>query len=337
MRYLDRVEQYSLAPILDGLDAARRWSLDKAGRVARPFIRDRDRRVLAFALIAFGLAFAGTALAPGYMLLLGPVIVGAPHLFFEARYLFFQHEQLRRVALVGVLAAQTVLVVAGIGIYTLGTATIAALAATGSLSSRKALAMAALSALAIAGAIVGPDWSRFLLLHVHNCVPLVVWLAWRKRPLAISLGVSAVFFAGVTLIFAGALDGLSLARPFGDDVFSITKITDAVAAGFGGEWRHRFLLFFCFTQAAHYAVWLRLIPEEARDRPTPRSWRMSWRAFKQEAGPNIARLMIIGTLAVPLVALAGGVVRTRALYVTASEFHATVEAILIAVVFARRR
>jgi hypothetical protein len=333
----DRVERYSLAPILDGLDAARRWSLDKAGRVARPLIRDRNRRVVAFALIAFGLAFAGTALAPGYMLLLGPVIVGVPHLFFEARYLFFQHEQLRRVALVGVLVAQTALVFAGIGIYTLGAATIAALAATGSLSSRKALAMTGLSALAILGAAVGPDWSRFLLLHLHNCVPLVVWLLWRKRPLAVSIAVAAVFFIGTVLIFGGALDAMSLRRPFGDNVFSLTKISDAVAAGFGGEWRHRFLLFFCFSQAAHYAIWLRLIPEEARERPTPRSWRMSWHAFKHEAGPSIARLMIIGSLAVPLVALIGGVVRTRALYVTASEFHATVEAILIVVVFVRRK
>src|SRR4030095_3776050 len=124
---------------LDGLDSARRWFLDRGGRVTRPFIRDRDRRVLAFALIACALAFTGTALAPGYMLLLGPIIVGVPHLFFEARYLFFQHAQLRKLALVGVLVAQTTLVFAGVGIYTLGFATLAAVLATGSLSSRKAI------------------------------------------------------------------------------------------------------------------------------------------------------------------------------------------------------
>jgi hypothetical protein len=187
-----------------------------------------------------------------------------------------------------------------------------------------------------AGALVGPDWSRFLLLHVHNCVPLVVWLLWRDRPRWTSLAVAALFAAGVVAIFAGACDDLSLRRPFGDAVFSITKITDAVAAGFGGEWRHRFLLFFCFSQAAHYAIWLRLIPEEARDRPTPRTWRLSWHAFKRDASSTVARLCVVASIAVPLAALALGVVRTRALYVTASEFHATVEAILIAVVFVRR-
>jgi len=336
VRFLDRVEQYSLAPVLDGLDAARQWLLKRSAAVTAPFIRDRNQRVVAFALIAFLLAFAGTALAPGYMLLLGPVIVGVPHLFFEARYLFFQHAQLRRIALVGVLAMQSALVFAGVGIYTLGLATLAALAVTGSLSSKKALAIGAVSLLAAAGAIVGPDWSRFLLLHVHNCVPIIVWLLWRERPRWASIAVTALFATGIVLIFAGACDDLSLRRPFGDAVFSITKITDAVAAGFGGEWRHRFLLFFCFTQAAHYAIWLRLIPEEARDRPTPRSWRMSWHAFKRDASSMVARLCILGSIAVPLVAFGFGVVRTRALYVTASEFHATVEAILIAVVFVRR-
>lgn len=336
MRFFDRVEQVSFAPVLDGLDGARRWLLDRGGSVTRHFVRDRDQRVVAFALAAFAMAFLGTALAPGYMLLLGPVIVGVPHLFFEARYLFFQHAQLRKLALAAVLAVQTVLVFAGAGIYTLGAATIAALAVTGSLSTNKALAIGALSLLAIAGAIVGPDWSRFLLLHVHNCVPLVVWLLWRDRPRWASIAVTALFALGIVLIFAGALDGLSLRRPFGDDVFSITKITDAVAAGFGGEWRHRFLLFFCFTQAAHYAIWLRLIPEEARDRPTPRTWTSSWHAFKRDASANLARLCVLAAIAVPLAALALGVVRTRALYVTASEFHATVEAMLIAVVFVRR-
>jgi hypothetical protein len=334
--FLDRVERYSFGPVLDGLDAVRQRLLKRSAPITAPFIRDRDRRVVAFALIAFAFAFAGTATGPGYMLLLGPVIVGVPHLVFEARYLFFQHAQLRRVALVGVLAAQTALVFAGVGIYTLGVATIAALAVTGSLSSKKAIAIGALSLLAAVGAIVGPDWSRFLLLHLHNCVPIAVWLLWRERPRWASIAVTALFAAGIVLIFAGALDGLSLRRPFGEHVFSLTKITDAVAAGFGGEWRHRFLLFFCFTQAAHYAIWLRLIPEEARERPTPRSWRMSWHAFKRDASSNIARLCVIASIAVPLVAVVGGVVRTRALYVTASEFHATVEAILIAVVFVRR-
>src|SRR5262245_12887881 len=125
MRFIDRVEQYSLAPVLDGLDALRQRVLKRGARVCGPFVRDRDLRIVAVAAFACITALAGTALAPGYMLLLGPVVLGVPHLFFESRYLFFQHDRVRRGGLVVVLLAQTVCVFAGFGIYTLGFATIA--------------------------------------------------------------------------------------------------------------------------------------------------------------------------------------------------------------------
>jgi hypothetical protein len=337
MSLLDRAESVSVGPLLDALDAVRRWILKRGSAVCAPIVRDRDRRVVLVALFAVACAATTTAVAPGYALLLGPVILGVPHLWFEARYLFFQHALLRRTALIGILVAQSALVFAGVGIYTLGLACVAALIVTGTVRSRRVILLLAAATLAQAAAIVGPDWSRFVLLHAHNCIPLVVWMSWRRRPTAVSVAVAVFIAAGIAAILAGAFDDLPLRRPFGDDVFSITRITDAVAAGFGGAWRHRFLLLFCFTQAVHYAIWLRLIPEDARPRATPRSWRASWKAFKQDSGPTVARLMLVSSLAVPLVALVGGVVRTRALYVTASEFHATVEVILIAVVLARRQ
>lgn len=337
MSLLDRAEDQALAPVLAALDAARRRLLRRGAALFGPFVRDRDRRVIAAALLAMTTALAGTALAPGYVLLLGPVLLGMPHLCFEARYLFFQHAQLRRVSLVAILAVQSVLVFSGIGIYTLGVASLCALAVTGALATRRGLVFAMLAIAAQVAAIVGPDWSRFLLLHGHNCLALAVWLAWRKRPARVSIAVAACFVAGALAIALGCFDDLPLRRPFSEATFSITHITDAVAAGFGGPWRHRFLLFFLFSQAFHYAVWLRLIPEEARPRETPRTWRASWQAFKQDSGAVAARLTVVLALTVPLAALAAGVVRTRALYVTASEFHATVEAILVACMLAYPR
>jgi len=281
-------------------------------------------------------ALAATGAAPGYTLLVGPVILGAPHLVAEARYLFFQHAHLRRVALVGVLVAQTVATLAGVGIYTLGIACLAALAIAGERSWRTA-ALAALAIGVEVAAIVGPSWSRFALLQGHNLVALVVWMMWRRRPTKVSIAVAVMVAAGLALILAGAFDGMSLRRPASEHVFALNHLNDALAVGFGGAWRHRLLLVFCFTQAVHYAIWLRLIPEEARARPTPRSWRASWHAFKADAGPTLARLALVGVVAVPVVALITNAVRARALYVTASEFHATVEVILIVAVFAQAR
>ena len=335
MTVLDRAEDRALGPILDALDAVRRSVLRRGASVCAPFVRDRNLRVMAVAMLSCATALAGAAFAPGYTLLLGPVLLGAPHLCFEARYLFFQHVELRRFSLVALLALQSVLVFAGIGIYTLGIASLAALALTGGLATRRGKLLALVAIVVEASALVGPDWSRFLLLHLHNCLALGVWLLWRRRPTRVSLVVAACFALGTIAIFAGCFDGLPLRRPFSEATFSITHVTDAVAAGFGGAWRQRFLVFFLFAQAFHYAVWLRLIPEEARPRETPRTWRASWQAFKADSGATAARLTIVAGLAVPLAALVGGAVRTRALYVTASEFHATVEAILVAVVLAR--
>ena len=337
MPLLDRVERMSIEPVLDVLDAVRLRVLKRGSRVCAPIVRDRDRRLVLVAVFACATALAATAFGPGYMLLLGPIVLGVPHLFFEARYLFFQHAHLRRVSLVAILGLQTLFVYSGLGIYTLGVSCAAALIATGAIRSRNGAILLAAAALAEAASLVGPTWSRFLLLHAHNCIPIVVWLFWRRRPLAISVGVTLCFAACVASILVGCFDGLALHRPFGDEVFSITKITDAVAGGFGGAWRHRSLRVFCFTQATHYAVWLRMIPEEARSRATPRSWRASWRAYKRDSGPNVARLMLLATVAVPVIAIAGGVVRTRALYVTVSEFHATVEVLMICVVVGTRQ
>ncbi len=331
MRVLDRAEHQVLAP----LDAVRRWLLARTSGISTRFVRDRDKRVIAGALIAATLGLVGTALGPGYMLLLGPVILGVPHLFFEARYLFLQHADLRRTSLVAIVIAQTALAFHGVGIYTLGIATLTALALTGAWRTRRGKLIAACAALAQLAALVGPDWSRFVLLHAHNCMPIVVWVLWRERRTRVSIAVASCFVVGVALIAVGCFDALPIRHPFADDVFSITKINDAVAAGFGGAWRHRFLLLFCFTQAFHYAVWVRLIPEEARERATPRSWRASWDAFKRDSGAVVARLTVVLSLAVPCAAIVVGAVRTRALYVTASEFHATVEVILAAVVVAR--
>src|SRR5690242_2238517 len=100
--------------VLETADAARTWLL-KHVRVTQPFVRSRDLRVVAAAILACVTALATTVGAPGYVLLIGPVILGMPHLVFEARYLFFQHVQLRRIAPVAIVIAQTASVFAGTG------------------------------------------------------------------------------------------------------------------------------------------------------------------------------------------------------------------------------
>jgi hypothetical protein len=331
---LERLERCVIEPVLAGLDVVRSRILKTSAPITGRFVRDRDRRVVAAAVFACCTALFASVGATGWVLLFGPLVFGMPHLVAEARYLFFQPHR-RNTALFAVLALQTVLVFAGLGIHGLGISTALALFCVGGCS-RANLWLFALALVMFAAALVAPTWSRFALLHGHNFVPLFVWLVWRERPKATSLLVTAILCAAVGAILVGAFDRVAIHTPLSDDTFSLTRITDAVAGEFAGPWRKRFLVLFCFMQSVHYAFWLRLVPEEARDRETPRTWRASWRAYKTDAGPALARLAMLAILVVPLFALALGPVRARSFYVTASEFHATVETVLVLLLLRRR-
>lgn len=334
MAVFERLDRGVIEPVLAALDLVRARFLKISAPITGRFIRDRDRRVVVAAVFACTTALCASVGATGYVLLLGPLVFGMPHLVAEARYLVFQPHR-KNVALFAVLALQTVLVFAGLGIHGLGLCTALALVCVGGVS-RANLWLFAVALLMLAAAALAPTWSRFALLHGHNFVPLGVWLVWRERPRAISLLVSVVLFAAVVAILGGVFDRVAVHTPLSDEAFSLTRISDAVAGELAGPWRKRFLVLFCFMQSVHYAFWLRLVPEEARDRETPRTWRASWRAYKQDAGPDLARLAVLAMLAVPLLALALGPVRVRSFYVTASEFHATVETVLVLLLLRRR-
>ena len=67
----------------------------------------------------------------------------------------------------------------------------------------------------------------------------------------------------------------------------------------GPDWTLRLLLIFAFAQAAHYAIWTRLIPDDARPRPGLRSFAGSYRALIADCGRPlvIAALLVTGGLA----------------------------------------
>jgi hypothetical protein len=336
-------DTHLVEPTLRALDKVRSVFLRWAAPVTNRFVTRRNDRALVFTILTCCSALALSVRWTGYLLLLGPLILGAPHLVAEARYLFFQRHR-GNTPLLAVLVLQSVLAFAGAGIYGLGVCTAIAILLT-RLRSRAHgepatpcatdAALLALALLIQLAAMVAPTRTRFALLHVHNGISLLVWLVWRKRPRLLSLAVASLLSAGAVAILLGAFDRLPIHTPLRDTVFSLTKITDAVAGGCGGPWRHRFLFLFCFMQSAHYAIWVRLLPEEARERDTPRPFLASWRAFAADSGPTLARLALLGALAVPLLALLVGPVRARSLYVTVSEFHATVELILIFLLFRR--
>lgn len=90
MAVLERLERCVIEPVLAGLDVVRSRSLKASAPITGRFVRDRDRRVVAAAVFACSTALLASVGATGWVLLLGPLVFGMPHLVAEARYLFFQ-------------------------------------------------------------------------------------------------------------------------------------------------------------------------------------------------------------------------------------------------------
>lgn len=322
------IEREVLDPVSLGLDRARARVLGWLAPLVRPFVRSRDLRVQVLAGLSVTLALVASVAATGYLLLLGPLIFGAAHLLAEGRILL-PVERRNNPVVMGLLAVQVALVLAGVGVVALPW--VSALAMLSLARGRiRWIAFGVLVLLGI-GALVGPTVSRFAFLHVHNLVPLFVWATARRRSWKTSLAVIAWVVCALGLVMGGAFDAVPLRTPLSDNVFSLVHLNDAVAGAFGGVYRKRWLVVFAFTQSFHYGAWLRLVPEETRPRETPRGFGASYAALRADFGKTPALLGMLATVAIPLAAVAFGAVRVRSLYVTASEFHASVEALLVLV------
>src|SRR5262245_32161342 len=89
---------HAIETALAPADALRRAALRRLGPRLRPLIADRERRVAVTAVVAILVALLGASLFPLWLLALGPVILGVPHLVADARYLVMRPGLHRRLA-----------------------------------------------------------------------------------------------------------------------------------------------------------------------------------------------------------------------------------------------
>jgi hypothetical protein len=89
------------------------------------------------------------------------------------------------------------------------------------------------------------------------------------------------------------------------------------------------VLFFAFAQSVHYAVWLRLIPEDDRARPGLRSFTSSVRALTQDVGRPLVVFAGVLTLALSAWALSD-LCAARDVYLRVAGFHAYLELAVLA-------
>lgn len=281
-----------LAVALSRADAARGAILRALGPVSR-LIVPREARAAAWGVALLSVSLALTGLVPMWLLALGPIVWGVPHVLSDVRYLVVRTGDHRRAGVALPVLAGLGLAAAGYGLRAaLSGIAIAVLLSGAPLARRLAVTCGVLLCFALVHA--APREAALAFAHGHNLVALAFFAAWpgRDRGRAARLAPLAVAALGIALALSGALDGAMLrAHPLGslrfDDLAATLAPADLLArlgAARPGELAGRLTLSFAFAQAAHYVVWLRLVPELARPSPTPRSFRQTYRALSRELG-----------------------------------------------------
>jgi hypothetical protein len=310
--------------LLAPLDQLRLRVLRGFGPGAIPFVRRRDLRVTLAGIVTVALSAGLTLSLPWWLLALGPVVWGVPHLVADLRYLLVRPGLHRRPLLC--LAGGIPLALAGTGFWSVPMGLSGALLVglvSGGPWLRKLLAILILSPM-IAASAQAPDAAQLIFAHLHNVVAVLLWWFWRPRsPLNAVVPLLFVSFSlaiGLGWFSAGGPGSLSApARLEPEQHFRW------LAPGLPSVWAERLVLLFAFAQTVHYGVWLRLIPEDDRRQATPRPFAASYRALRSDLGAPL--LFAAATLALGLAIWAiFDLVGARTSYLRMALFHGFLEA-----------
>ncbi len=331
--FMDRIEIFTRT-LLHPFDRIRWWVLKSLGRPVLPLVRQRDLRVVVSGLFTLVIAFALTLAGPFWLLAIGPIIWGIPHLLADLRYLVVR-PGLHRQRLWWLFVAVP-LVVAGLGYYPMisGFIAVGAIAViTQGRIWKKAAVLTVAVILSIAAVRTG-NLSMIIFAHAHNFIAVLLWWFWRPRPRPRHAIVPALFLILGALLLFGVFvpnlpgnEALPTGLRSGDHLASL-------APGLNEPWGLRLVILFAFAQTVHYGVWLRLIPEEDRNQSTPRPFSASARALLRDMGAPL----LIATLLFSIV-LAGWAVfdlfAARSTYLRMALFHGYMELSAAAFLFVK--
>lgn len=258
------------------LDRVRRAGFAVVARVGRPLVARREPRVALFGTLLIAVGFLLTVLAPRTLLLVSPIVLGVPHVVSDLRYLVARPELHKRWPLWIVIGLPLAWCMVGGGMRAGILATAGALAFARGNRLVRALGIAACGALFAVASWAG--WTADLVFaHAHNFVGVALWWVWRKRSGKLHWLPLAAFALGTTLLLLGVAEPDTSDYPW--------SIGDGLVPDALYEYGGRLVGLYAFAQAVHYTVWVRLIPEEDRERPTPRTFASSFRALVGDLGP----------------------------------------------------
>lgn len=343
----------AIALVASPLDRVRQlvWGLTARTAWGRACVRDRGLRLATLAVGHMLVAFTLALVLPLWLLLLGPLVLGAPHVVSDVRYLLLKPPVplMRRglllilLPLVAMTAGRVIAAMGGPfsvelevvfgGLAMLG----GAVAVRAPIVWRLvvALGVVALSSVALISAYT----SLVVIAHAHNLVAFGLWLFFLKgevsrRALAVVL---AVYLLCSAILLSPLTEGLALTHATGNlGAFNLVNMADALAPGLSLELGLRLVLLYGFLQSMHYAIWLRLIPQRLDARRAPPTFRRSLSRLREDFGGRAFILIALVCLAVPVFALTTDAEATRHAYLLAAVSHGYIELAIIAALLAHR-
>jgi hypothetical protein len=287
-------------------------------------------------------------LAPGVLYVLGPAILGVPHILSELRFLVLRREHPRPwlAIVVGAAALLVAIRVASVVAPSLAWAPEAEVAIGwglgvagaifGGLAGRRlgrAFAFSVPLIAALVWAVMHPGLARLALAHAHNVITIGLWFWLFRRRKLFALPALVLIAIAAYALTSGAttphvrFDGPWAMRMVKETMWSVPAfVPQRLALGIG--------LSFVFLQSIHYAVWLAWIPQEDVLGEGTTTFRMSARSLVRDLG-RVG--VILGVLLGALMVLASFVDlhRTRGLYLSLATFHGYVEIAMMAFLGAR--
>jgi hypothetical protein len=313
------------------------WRLSARTSFGRRCVRDPALRLQTMAIGHMLVALALALMAPAWLLLLGPIILGVPHVASDVRHLLIRPPctfRWRYLILAPLLAMVAMRVWGWLGgpwsaELELGLGLVAAAAAM--MLAPLGLGRRVLGVVLLGGMymLLQPMAHGVLLVfaHAHNAIAIAAWLALYRREATRTqwFSVAAVWLAAVGLLwFWPDATTLNLG-PATIGAFSLATMAETLAPAFDPDTGARLVLVFAFAQSAHYAVWLRLVPQSLDPRPAPPTLQRSVARIRADFGRFGFPVLVAAVVAVPLLAMVWDAEATRVAYLTAAVFHGWLE------------
>jgi hypothetical protein len=326
-----------LESLLTPADTVRRSLLGLFGSSVARLHRDRRFRIALGSSVGVFASLALTLLAPLTMLTLSPLVLGVPHLLADVRYLVARPKLHRRPWLLAAIAVPLMALALRPEPSTGLCAALFAVLLSRAAWLRKLCTAAAVLAV-IAATRYTPDapWTSALLIsHLHNLVAIgIAFLVFAPKardgaiPTVLYLALSALLLFGAldpilfrsTALSTGWLDATAAAAQYAP------AETDARLA-------FRLLAWFVFSQSVHYTLWLRAIPDAARESKATRGFRSSLRALTADVGLPLVLLALVLWLGLLGYAMLGPEA-ARITYLGIAFFHGYMEFAILALAIA---